>query len=541
MTKKVCIVGFAVTTRKQTPWDEDYEFWGCNEGYVQEFPKIDRWFQIHPYISFSRADNTNDPKHFEWLMKEHPFEIYMQEKFPFIPSSEKYPLEIYAQWYGRKYFRSSFDYMMAMAIMEGYEEIGIFGFEMASNTEYCLDKSMRVLTADLRWTPIGDMNVGDEIIAFDEHPKPNSFRRWRLATIEAIGKIYRPSVKITLSDGTELICSKEHRWLTGNENKHEWRESQKLTPQYGRKFRGGHPTRLLKVSDMWEEKTGYDAGYVAGVFDGEGSLSQIKRAECKSFYNRLQYGQRDNELLEHTNKILEADGFNIQNYGDLNYTVGGGVREVMRFLGMYRPKRLLPKFNPDYLGVFTAKDYPQVVTIEDIGWQEVIQFKTSTGTCVIEGIASHNSHQRPSAEYWIGRAEGMGIKIREPRGWNLLRGSLYGFEDNSVGFRQQLEMRAAFINKKSKDEEQKFYKLNGACEELDRLVKLASDPENTGFDPARDFNERQNDMVKQSALMNVYLGAKQEVENMIRIFDDHSGIKSVLGVEEEQDAEKKES
>jgi len=52
VTKKVCIVGFAVTTRKQVPWDEDYEFWGCNEGYVQDFPKIDRWFQIHPYISF---------------------------------------------------------------------------------------------------------------------------------------------------------------------------------------------------------------------------------------------------------------------------------------------------------------------------------------------------------------------------------------------------------------------------------------------------------------------------------------------------------
>ena len=286
--KKVCLVGFAVTTRKQTPWDEDYEFWGCNEGYVQEFPKINRWFQIHPYISFSRADNTNDPKHFEWLMKEHDFEIYMQDKFPFIPSAEKYPLEIYAQWFGRKYFRSSFDYMMAMAIMEGYTEIGIYGFEMASNTEW--------------------------------------------------------------------------------------------------------------------------------------------------------------------------------------------------------------------------------------------------------------GHQRPSAEYWIGRAEGMGITIREPQGWNLLRGSLYGFEDNSVGFRQQLEIRSAFINKKTKEEEQKFYKLNGACEELDRLVQLAKSPENVGFDPAKDYNLRQEEMIKQSGLLNIYLGARQEVDNMMRIFDDHSGMKSVKSIEsEEKNAEKKES
>jgi hypothetical protein len=143
-------------------------------------------------------------------------------------------------------------------------------------------------------------------------------------------------------------------------------------------------------------------------------------------------------------------------------------------------------------------------------------------------------HQRPSAEYWIGRAEGMGITIREPNGWNLLRGSLYGFEDNSVGFRQQLEIRSAFINKKTKDEEQKFYKLNGACEELDRLLNLAKNPDNTGFDPARDYNLRQEEMIKQSALLNIYLGAKQEVENMIRIFDDHSGMKSVTTTESEE-------
>jgi hypothetical protein len=34
--------------------------------------------------------------------------------------------------------------------------------------------------------------------------------------------------------------------------------------------------------------------------------------------------------------------------------------------------------------------------------------------------------------------------------------------------------------------------------------------------------------------LNIYLGAKQEVENMIRIFDDHSGMKSVTTTESEE-------
>lgn len=287
--KKVCIVGFASTSRGQVPWAEPgWEFWGCNEGYVQEFPVIDRWFQIHPFISFSRADNPSDPKHFEWLKERHPFEIYMQKWFPFVPSSVQYPLEEYQILYGRKYFRSSFDYMMAMAIAEGYKEIGVFGFEMASGTEY--------------------------------------------------------------------------------------------------------------------------------------------------------------------------------------------------------------------------------------------------------------AHQRPSAEYWIGIAEGMGIKIREPENWNLLRGSLYGFEDNSVGFRQQLEIRLAILKNQLQLQNNIFNSLHGASKELDEIRKYAIEHPTEPMDIGKKFQERQEEMVKQNNLLQVYQGAKMEVENMINIFDGHSGTKAAEKVIEkpEEDNAKKE-
>lgn len=279
--KKVNLIGFAPTTRGETPWlDPDAEFWGCNEGYVQEFPVISRWFQIHPFVSFSRENNPNDPKHFEWLKKEHPFEIYMQKHYEFIPNSVQYPLEAYITWFGREYFRSSFDYMMAMAIAEEYTDVGIYGFEMASETEYAF--------------------------------------------------------------------------------------------------------------------------------------------------------------------------------------------------------------------------------------------------------------QRPSAEYWIGRAEGMGVRVTMAKNSNLLRGSLYGFGDNSVGLRQQLEMRAQVLKNQLIKERSAFDCLNGATSELAEIQKFAVTTPTEPMDIGKRFAERQEEMIRQNNLLQLCQGAKLEVDNMIRIFDGHSG-NNVVKITEEKD------
>lgn len=282
--RKVCLVGFARPSRNETPWDdESYEFWGCNEGYVLPFPKIDRWFQIHPFVSFSRSDNQNDPKHFEWLQKEHPFDIYMQRKYQFVPSSVGYPIDELDMMFNRKYFRSSFDFMIAMALAEGYTTIGMYGFDMASGTEY--------------------------------------------------------------------------------------------------------------------------------------------------------------------------------------------------------------------------------------------------------------GHQRPSAEYWLGRAEGMGVTIEMPLRSNLLRGSVYGFGDNSVGFRQQLEIRKALLDKQQVDANNEFQKLNGACDALDKIRRFAVAYPDDPLDVTKAYSEEQEKMIKQGALLNLLNGAKMEVDVMLKIFDGHSG--STIK-EEKEDGNKKE-
>lgn len=127
--KSVAIVGFA-DSKKDCP--KDIEVWGLNE-FAPELPRLDRWFQIHDRQRVTK-NNEKDPKHLKKL-KSSKCSVYMQEKFEDIPNSVKYPLEEMQKKYGNM-FASTFDYMMALAIEEGYEDIRLYGIDMAIHGEY---------------------------------------------------------------------------------------------------------------------------------------------------------------------------------------------------------------------------------------------------------------------------------------------------------------------------------------------------------------------------------------------------------------------
>ena len=158
--KTVAIVGMAESTRHLAPWDnKDVEIWCMNESYVVPgedgkawLKRWDRWFQMHKPFDYRRPNNHNDPKHWAWLQEPHDFPIYMQDEDPLVPGSTKYPKdEIVAKFLGRyektgtdgkpiEYFSSSFVYMLALALYEGFERIELYGIELGSETEYAAQR-----------------------------------------------------------------------------------------------------------------------------------------------------------------------------------------------------------------------------------------------------------------------------------------------------------------------------------------------------------------------------------------------------------------
>lgn len=147
--KKVAIVGFASSTMEQAPYgDQAWEIWGMNQLY-RFTPRLTRWFEIHADYLFDMAPGTD---YAGWLAA-CPVPVYMATKNPAVPQAIAYPINQMIDEFGlatmriddklaaeKGYFHSSVDYMLALAISEGFEEIGVWGVDMAHDTEYVYQK-----------------------------------------------------------------------------------------------------------------------------------------------------------------------------------------------------------------------------------------------------------------------------------------------------------------------------------------------------------------------------------------------------------------
>ena len=145
--KKVCIVGSNKLTRHLIDWDQDADYWLFNEAGAHPWAKrVTGVFQMHAPAIWRNRGNVNDAGHYDWLQQRHPFPIWMQERYPDVPSSRAYPLAAICAMLlpsiqrkngeDVRYFTSSAAYAIALAIWQGYDEIELYGIEMASGTEY---------------------------------------------------------------------------------------------------------------------------------------------------------------------------------------------------------------------------------------------------------------------------------------------------------------------------------------------------------------------------------------------------------------------
>ena len=251
---------------------------------------------------------------------------------------------------------------------------------------YCLGVSERVLTADLRWVEIGTVKVGDHLVGFDENPVGRR-RNWKTAVVEGAVEITKPCYRVTLENGDEIVSSEDHLWLTTRPSSsvYEWRRTDAL------KTRNGNFVSLCKVVDTWDEQKTWERGYLAGAYDGEGSL--VSRTEDRK--QKLIFYQKDNEMFRVFKDCMETLGFKTNDYmrrEGVWSSVLAYKGEIMRLLGSCRPERLLAKFDPDWLGEMHTISQPKIVSVEFIGEQKVMAVQTSTSTYVAEGYASHNCY-----------------------------------------------------------------------------------------------------------------------------------------------------
>lgn len=255
--------------------------------------------------------------------------------------------------------------------------------------DYCVSPGTKILTSDLHWKRAEDVVLGEELVGFDENPaKYRKRRQFHGSLVEHVEKLRLPCVKITTNHG-EIICYKRHGWLSKMNVKGDnfrFINSENLQP-------GNLISRLCHT---WEESHCYEAGYLSGVYDGEGHIPTAKSAAS------IEFAQKPGIVLDETRRCLSFNGFSFRdNEDDLrgydNGVVGvyleGGRPEFLRFLGSIRPKRLLVSGRKLWEGTGIGSRCMKsdvILSVEDVGEQEVIAIRTSTHTFVAEGLLSHN-------------------------------------------------------------------------------------------------------------------------------------------------------
>lgn len=172
---------------------------------------------------------------------------------------------------------------------------------------YCLEGNTSILMADGSTRPLADLRVGDEVYGT---ARRGWYRRYVPTLIRAHWNTEKVAYRITLRDGTELVASGDHRFLTLR----GWKFVIGEMNGHGRR---PHLTRndvLLGTgaTATTEPPTGdYRLGYLTGMIRGDGLLASY-RYERAGRQNGDQHQFRlaliDREALDRTAAYLSTFG-----------------------------------------------------------------------------------------------------------------------------------------------------------------------------------------------------------------------------------------
>lgn len=256
--------------------------------------------------------------------------------------------------------------------------------QVEEKVDGCVTLDTPILMADLTWKKAENIVVGDEVIGLE-------YTGNRLRLVRGIVTVAIPIVKECVSvvtDKTTTIVSKDHPFwtrLTTSNNPSKWTEAQELPIGVS-----------IPYIPTWETDKSWEGGYLAGQFDGEGSL--VKHGKSQRI---LSYYQKVSPSQEFVKTILTSKGFSIREdfrQRKLEYKemwtaiIAGGWGEILRFLGSIRPRRLLEKAEKCWSGgAVNGLDKAKVLSVTNAGEQWVMGLSTSCKTYWAGGLASHNS------------------------------------------------------------------------------------------------------------------------------------------------------
>lgn len=137
--RRVAIVGGA-SSRRFAPYDDpSWEIWAFSSLKVRT-PRITRWFEMHALGDLRSQLRKETRIRYSYssymrFLQGLDCPIYMQKTHDAISGSVRYPLDEALAAFGRC-FTSTAAYLMALAILEGVDEMGLWGIHLTHRTVY---------------------------------------------------------------------------------------------------------------------------------------------------------------------------------------------------------------------------------------------------------------------------------------------------------------------------------------------------------------------------------------------------------------------
>lgn len=148
---RIALLGSAPSSIRLAPFgDARYQIWACSPGTYAHLPRCDAFFELHRWEPGEVGKPQTQkpwlsPEYVAWMGQQKL--VWMADKVPEIPGSQRLPIEMLLNKYGSYFFTSSIAYMMAMAMdlilaarvartVEEEDVIGLWGVDMAATEEY---------------------------------------------------------------------------------------------------------------------------------------------------------------------------------------------------------------------------------------------------------------------------------------------------------------------------------------------------------------------------------------------------------------------
>jgi DNA repair photolyase len=185
---------------------------------------------------------------------------------------------------------------------------------------YCIWGETPILMADGRTKPLAEVRTGDVIYGT---VRRGSYRRYVPTTVLAHWQTVKPAYRVTLEDGTRLIASGDHRFLTGRGWKHV------IGTECGGPLQRPHLTtnnKLMGVGAFAEppkDSPDYRRGYLCGMVRGDatiGDYSYDRKGGRGGHHYSFRLALADQEALDRTRDYLSRIGIACKEFTFLEAT-----------------------------------------------------------------------------------------------------------------------------------------------------------------------------------------------------------------------------